>query len=142
LLAFVTLAVGLALGGKPERDVTAKARSQWQPFDESAIEVQVATGRTVFVDITADWCLTCKANKKFVLTNDEISQRLFHSGIVAMQGDWTNPDPVIANFLHKFGRYGIPFDVVYGPGAPHGITLPELLTKDAVWQALNQASKP
>ena len=49
-----------------------------------------------------------------------------------MQADWTNPDPTIADFLGRHGRYGIPFNIVYGPGAPAGIVLPELLTTEAV----------
>ncbi len=135
------IAVALSLSGDPEPDAIAKNQKLWQPFDESAIAIQVAAGQTVFVDITADWCLTCKVNKKFVLSDDDISQRLFHSDVIAMQGDWTNPDPVITNFLHKFRRYGIPFNVVYGPGAPQGITLPELLNHDVVMDAIVKASK-
>jgi suppressor for copper-sensitivity B len=143
LLAFSIIAVSLALGGAPPPgDAVASADKLWQRFDEPSIAIQVASGRTVFVDITADWCLTCKANKKFVLSDEDIGQRLFHGNIVAMQGDWTNPDPDITNFLHKFRRYGIPFNVVYGPGAPQGITLPELLTHDSVMEALNKAERP
>jgi suppressor for copper-sensitivity B len=59
-----------------------------------------------------------------------------------MQADWTRPSERISNYLATFGRYGIPFDAVYGPGAPNGIPLPELLSEDAVIQALDQAAKP
>lgn len=139
LVGFSAIAVTLALGGAP----TANADNHdkfWQPFDEAAIPIQVAAGHTVFVDITADWCLTCKANKKFVLSSEDIQQRLLHSDIVAMQGDYTNPNSAITDFLHRYRRYGIPFDVVYGPGAPEGITLPEILSHDDVINALNKAS--
>jgi suppressor for copper-sensitivity B len=140
VLGLSIMALCFAIGGAiPAASPEAKNGAAWQKFDESAIAIQVASGRTVFVDITADWCLTCKANKKFVLSGDDISQRLFQGDIIAMQGDWTNPDATITNFLHKFRRYGIPFDVVYGPGAPDGITLPELLTHDVVVEALNKA---
>jgi suppressor for copper-sensitivity B len=57
-----------------------------------------------------------------------------------MQADWTSPDPAISAFLAEYGRYGIPFNVVYGPGAPAGITLPELLTEAAVAAALERAA--
>jgi suppressor for copper-sensitivity B len=60
---------------------------------------------------------------------------------VPMQANWTNPDPVIADFLHKYGRYGIPFNIVFGPGAPQGIVLPELLTVQKVLDALDAAEK-
>ena len=57
-----------------------------------------------------------------------------------MQADWTRPDPAIAAFLRRFARYGIPFDVVFGPNAPEGKVLPELLTTGAVLSALDGAS--
>ena len=56
-----------------------------------------------------------------------------------MRADWTNPDPAIQRYLARFERYGIPFNAVYGPKAPEGIALPELLTKDAVLEALARA---
>lgn len=55
-----------------------------------------------------------------------------------MQADWTRPDEAISRYLEGFERFGIPFNAVYGPGAPEGIVLPELLTADAVMDALSQ----
>lgn len=142
LIGLSVIAISLALGGAPPPDPEGKIASNklWQPFDQTSIPIQVAAGHTVFVDITADWCLTCKANKKFVLSTEEVSQRIFNSDVIAMQGDWTTPDEQITNFLHKYRRYGIPFNIVYGPGAPQGITLPEILTKEVVINALDKAS--
>ena len=60
--------------------------------------------------------------------------------VVAMQADWTLPDDAIAAYLATFGRYGIPFNAVYGPGLPGGLALPELLSHDTVTQALDKAS--
>ena len=62
--------------------------------------------------------------------------------MVALQADWTQPDLAIAAYLRRFGRYGIPFDAVYGPAAPAGIALPELLTEAAVLEAFARASSP
>ena len=59
-----------------------------------------------------------------------------------MQADWTNPDPKIADFLGRHGRYGIPFNIVYGPGAPAGIVLPELLTTEAVTKPWTRPQSP
>jgi suppressor for copper-sensitivity B len=59
--------------------------------------------------------------------------------VVPVRADWTNPDPVISDYLASFGRYGIPFNVVYGPGAPDGVPLPELLTQQAVLAAIDLA---
>ena len=114
----------------------------WQPFDERAIPGLVAQGKTVFVDVTAEWCITCRVNKTLVLSQDEVRTRLSAPGVVAMQADWTRPDEAISRYLARFGRYGIPFDAVYGPGLPDGQALPELLTRDAVLDALEKASRP
>ena len=57
-----------------------------------------------------------------------------------MRADWSRPDPSIAAYLHRFARYGIPMDVVYGPGRPTGEPLPELLTPGLVLQAIDRAS--
>jgi suppressor for copper-sensitivity B len=115
--------------------------SYWIAFDESAISDYVAKDRVVLVDVTADWCITCQANKRLVLDQEPVAGRLQDGAAVAMKADWTNPDPRIADFLGRHGRYGIPFDIVYGPGAPAGIVLPELLTAEAVTSALDQAAK-
>lgn len=118
------------------------ADSLWVPFALPAIGDHVAAGRTVFVDVTADWCLTCQANKKLVVNRGAVAQRLRDTGsVVAMRADWTRPDADIAAFLASFGRYGIPFNVVYGPGAPEGITLPELLSEGTVLDALDRAGR-
>ena len=100
----------------------------------------VSEGETVFVDVTADWCLTCKANKSLVLDRDPVRTRLRDGTVIAMQADWTRPDDSIARFLERHERYGIPFNVVFGPGAPSGISLPEILTPQAVLEALDTAS--
>ena len=63
-------------------------------------------------------------------------------GTVAMGADWTRPDPIIAAYLKSFGRYGIPFNAVYGPGAPEGIALSEILTPGDVLSALERARDP
>ncbi len=122
-------------GGKPVQ----QAQSYWQPFVPEAIAGHVAAGKTVFVDVTADWCVTCKVNKALVLDSTEIVKQLRREDVIAMRADWTRPDPVIAAFLQRFGRYGIPFDVVFGPGAPDGHPLSELLTRGEVTAGLDAA---
>ncbi|AGK57116.1 hypothetical protein HYPDE_27183 [Hyphomicrobium denitrificans 1NES1] len=113
---------------------------QWQPFDEAAVHESVAAGNTVLVDITAAWCLTCKANELAVFDRSPVAEKLRDPRVVAMRADWTRADPAITAYLQSFGRYGVPLDVVYGPEAPHGIPLPELLTSGAVMEALARAS--
>lgn len=112
----------------------------WEKFDQARIAPAVAEGRTVFVDVTADWCLTCKANKRFVLERSDVQVALSAENVVRLQADWTQRDESIAAYLQSYGKYGIPFNIVYGPAAPEGIVLPELLTQDAVITALSEAA--
>lgn len=129
---------GVSGNGKAD---TGVLESLWTPFDEAAIAKLVGDGNTVFVDVTADWCITCQVNKAFVLNQDKVLAALQGGKVVAMQADWTRPDPVISDFLARNQRYGIPFDAVYGPGAPGGIVLPELLSQDEVLDAFNKANR-
>lgn len=140
LFDFAIVALGITLSGSLMPRAPAQVDVLWLPFSEQALAADIDEGKTVFVDVTADWCLTCKANKKFILSQDALSQRIFHTDIIAMQADWTNPDPIITSFLHKYGRYGIPFNAVFGPSAPQGILLPELLTPDSINNALDKAA--
>ncbi|MCD2362682.1 protein-disulfide reductase DsbD family protein [Sulfitobacter mediterraneus] len=142
LSACVLLAIfGAGLISTPDRTIAAvDAMSHWQDFDPLRIARYVSEGETVFVDVTADWCLTCKANKSLVLDKDPVRARLRGGSVIAMQADWTKPDDAIARFLERHDRYGIPFNIVFGPGAPSGIALPEILTPQAVLGALDAAS--
>jgi suppressor for copper-sensitivity B len=111
----------------------------WRRFDQAAIPDLVAQGKTVFVDVTADWCLTCKANKSLLIDPPPVSTLLNQDNVVPMVADWTRPDPAISRYLAHHNRYGIPLNVVYGPKAPEGIVLPEICTAETIVQALRQA---
>ncbi len=111
----------------------------WRKFDLAAIDREVAKGNTVLVDVTADWCLTCQVNKSLVINRGRVAEIIGDGRIVAMKADWTRPDPVIADYLKSFGRFGIPFNAVYGPSAPKGVPLPEILTESAVLTAIGKA---
>ena len=140
LLMACVIAIAAGIDGSGKQKPTMQIDQGWVPYSESELQRDIAAGKTIFLDFTADWCLTCKANMKLTLSRPEILDRLFHSNIVAMQGDWTNPDPAISDLLYKYGRYGVPFNVVFGPGEPQGLVLPELLTPNLVSQALDKAS--
>jgi suppressor for copper-sensitivity B len=135
-----------ALTGAPASSGPARATEDagitWQPFDKVRLLNHVAEGRVVFVDVTADWCLTCKANKALVIDRGAVAARLRGAGVVAMRADWTRPDPRISAYLRSFGRFGIPFNAVYGPAAPAGTVLGELLTEGAVLAAMKAAAPP
>ena len=136
-LALATLAAPALAPVPPAR--AAAADAGWESFERAAIGRHVAAGRVVFVDVTADWCLTCKANKGLVLDREPVAGLLAQDAVVPMRADWTTADPSIGAYLAENGRAGIPLNVVYGPGAPEGIALPELLTSRQVVGALAAA---
>lgn len=116
------------------------AESVWTEFDEQSIPILVGQGNVVFVDVTADWCLTCKFNKLWVLSRIDVMQHFKDIGVVAMRADITRPNPLVLDYLKRYDRYGIPFNIVYGPSAPEGIPLSELLTVKEVDAALKEAA--
>lgn len=129
---------GLWSGAVPATADTA--RIAWTKFDEAALKQAVSEGRVVFVDVTADWCITCKVNKAATIERGEVAKRLTGGAVTAMRADWTKPDDSIARYLASFNRYGIPFNAVYGPGAPNGLALSELLSEAEVLAALDKAA--
>ncbi|WP_319781948.1 protein-disulfide reductase DsbD family protein [Oceanisphaera sp. IT1-181] len=113
----------------------------WQPLDASRIAEEVAAGKRVFVDVTADWCITCQANKIGVTLRDPVYSALQADDIVLMRGDWTRPNSAITDYLHANQRAGIPFNQVFGPGLPQGKALEVLLTTNKVISALDEAKQ-
>ena len=114
----------------------------WQEWQPGLAQSLTAEGRVVFVDVTADWCITCKTNKALVLDTDTVSKTFADQDVVLLRADWTLPDDAISAYLASFGRYGIPFNAVYGLSAPDGLPLPEILTTSAIRDALQRASGP
>lgn len=110
----------------------------WQPFDPEAIEPLVKKGKVVFVDATAEWCVTCTVNKRLVLNDPTVASLLADPNVIAMRADWTKQDPRITRFLQDHGRYGIPFNIVFGPQNTKGIALPEILTVGAIEEAFKE----
>lgn len=138
-LAVLALAGGLAGPLTFAAAPTRAAPTAWRPFDDAAVRRLVAQGQVVFVDVTADWCVTCHANRALVVDSPEVARALAEPNTIAMLADWTRPDPRISDYLARNSRYGIPFNAVYGPEAPRGIVLPELLTREAVLDAIRRA---
>lgn len=140
LAAVLSLAAPAIL---PESVVEARSVAEgavdWVPFEPTAIAQYVADGKVVFVDVTAEWCITCKVNKARVLDTAEIAAVLNSPDVVPMIADWTKPDEEIAEYLASFGRFGIPFNIIYGPDSRGGEVLPELLSMDSVVAGFNNA---
>lgn len=142
----VTMVVAVALAARADTSVTTASAVQhqaglidWLSFDRQEAERLAAAGHLVFVDVTADWCFTCKVNERLVLETPEIAEAFERHEVIAMKADWTNRSDTITQYLADHGRYGIPFYLLYRPGRePHLFS--ELLTKEAVVSAVEQAS--
>lgn len=132
-----TAAPASSRGGGPA--APAPGRIAWQPFDRAAADGLAAEGRLVFVDVTADWCLTCKVNERLVLNTAEVAAAFERHGVVPMKADWTNRNAEIGAFLAEHGRHGIPFYLLYRPGRPPHV-FGELLTRDGVVAVLAESA--
>ena len=127
-------------------DAARTGAINWTVFVPDAVANHLAEGQVVFIDVTADWCITCKANKALVLDQVPVATKMMAlqqtGSLVLMQADWTRPNEQIATFLAFHNRFGIPFNIVYGPAMPDGYLLPELLTSAAVLDALELVTGP
>lgn len=124
---------------KISKPSTENAEGLWQTFNEEEIYRQVREGKTVLVDVTADWCITCKFNKINVLQSEEIIILLKRGEIIGMRGDITKPNQEIMEFMRKHNRFAIPFNAVYGPSATKGLLAGELLNKSELLTLIKQA---
>ena len=111
------------------------------PYSEARLASLRAQGQVVFVDITADWCITCKANEKAVLAREGFRDALRAANATYMVGDYTDVDPAITAYLQRYRAVGIPLYVVYPRGGGEGRVLPTVLTPELVRDALAQAAK-
>jgi len=134
---------GLIAGEKSTASV-ATAGSEgiaWEPFSLESLEAKLQGDKPVFVDFTAEWCLTCKVNERTVLADQDVIKKFRDLGIVAVKADWTNRNPDITRLMAKFGRSGVPLYVVFPPGRPEdAIVLPEVITEGIVLDALDRAA--
>ena len=102
--------------------------NNWINFDTIKLSELINENNIVFVDITADWCLTCFYNKKTVLDRKKVKNIFETYDVKKIRGDLTKPNREINKYINSFGRFGIPFNAIYSSSAPQGILLPEVLT--------------
>jgi thiol:disulfide interchange protein len=119
----------------------SQIRGDWQPFTPERLQTELEQGRTVFVDFTAAWCLTCKFNEASVLEAQDVREAFQRHGIVKLKADWTNGDPVITKLLQKFGRPGVPLYVLYPAKNEEPIVFPEVLTKSMILDKLETVAR-
>jgi thiol:disulfide interchange protein/DsbC/DsbD-like thiol-disulfide interchange protein len=114
--------------------------AQWIAFDEALLSQYQAQGRSVFVDFTAAWCVSCQVNKKLVLQSKEVTDAFASKKIVLMKADWTRRDPLITNALAKRGRNSVPLYLLYSPKQTAPTVLSEILSSSEVLAAVQSSS--
>lgn len=118
--------------------VVSGSHAEWRTWEPADVQTELAQGRAAMVVFTADWCVTCKVNERFVLQSDEVQQRL--GNIAVFVADWTQRDDRIREELSRHARAGVPLTLLYRPEAPDSPeVLPELLTTEIVLDALRRA---
>ena len=107
-----------------------------QPWSAAAVAQATAAGRPVLVNLTADWCVTCKINERAALSSPRVAQAMKQANAIYLVGDWTRRDDAITRELQAHGRSGVPLYLVYRPGRAEPDILPQLLTEGVVIEAL------
>lgn len=107
--------------------------SRWQPYSAEVLEKHRQDGHPVFIDLTADWCLTCLANERVTLNKAEVEAVFDEYQVVTLKGDWTNRDPKITALLKEYGRSGVPLYLYFPANRPgKADLLPQILTPSKV----------
>ena len=140
LAGFMVIALALSgwLAGAGPRPLQGTPDALWQPWSDQKLAELQTQQRLVFVDVTADWCVTCKVNKQVVLNRPAVQQAFQAADVVLLRADWTRPDEAIADYLLKHGRFGIPFNILYRPDQPEPVIFSEILSAEKILSALEK----
>jgi thiol:disulfide interchange protein len=114
---------------------------EWETFSGETLQQHLEQGKNVYVDFTADWCITCHANKRMVFSSNRVKDRFDELGFVMVKADWTNRNPEITRALASFGRNGVPLNVIYSENLAEPMILPAVLTPGIVLDALDIISQ-
>ncbi len=145
MVALIVLAFGLYVGSAGTRSPTSAVvttgevgpdEMAWVPYDRDRLDALRSEGTPVFLDFTAAWCLTCKANELLVFRSQEVRDRFSELGIVPMKADWTTRNPEITRALAEYGRTGVPFYIYFPGEGADPVILPEILNPGIVLDAI------
>jgi suppressor for copper-sensitivity B len=146
LKCIIIIALVIGCFTLPEQTFLNQAQAQqeinsvWQPFSIKALNQAIKDKRLVIVDVSADWCITCKINKLTTLNNQSILNYIKENQIIALKADITNSNKEAQKYMFSLNRHGIPLTVIYGPNFPKGYILNELLTPGYLTNILNNAN--
>jgi thiol:disulfide interchange protein len=125
------IAAALVWQGAKTSEQKASADGRWQAYSPELVASLRAEGRPVFINLTADWCLTCLANERIALHTQAVEQTFDELNVATIKGDWTNTDPKITELLQEYGRTGVPLYLWFPANSSEkAIILPQLLTQN------------
>ena len=130
----------MALPAEPSSISGADTPGAAVPYSAERLQALRGSGRPVFVNMTADWCVTCKANERSTLSGEAFRDALRRTGATYMVGDWTRVDPEISAFLERHRAVGVPLYVVYPADGGEGEVLPAVLDPGTAVAALERAA--
>ena len=125
----------------PASSVQAMIEIDSEPYTSSVLQGHLNEGRSVFINMTADWCITCKFTEKRLLRTETVDRLFKDNGVIRMTGDWTRYDPLITEYLNAFDRVGVPLYVVNHPGMDP-IVLSQFPSFDELENAVKAKSSP
>jgi thiol:disulfide interchange protein DsbD len=105
----------------------------WEPYSEARLAALLAQGRSVYLDFTAEWCITCQVNEGIVFSSSDVRALIVQKNVALMKGDWTTKSPSITAALRRYGRNGVPLNVIINKGKQESaVVLPNILTPGLV----------
>jgi thiol:disulfide interchange protein DsbD len=105
----------------------------WEPYSEARLAALIAQGRSVYLDFTAEWCITCQVNERIVFSSSEVRALIVQKNVALMKGDWTTKSSSITAALRRYGRNGVPLNVIINKGKQESAAvLPNILTPGIV----------
>jgi thiol:disulfide interchange protein DsbD len=123
-------------GESSSRDPARTIGEDWIPYSRARLNAALESGRPVFIDLTAAWCLTCKVNEWGALAAPRVRRALEETETVLLRGDWTNRDPEITALLSEHGRIGVPLYLYFPKGQASAKILPQILTEADILTAV------
>ena len=133
-VAMIIPALALPLMNEEETEGTVL----WINYDSKTLATLRAEGRPVFINLTADWCITCLANEKVAFT-EMFYTEMEKNNIVYLKGDWTNQDKEITSLLNEHNRNGVPLYLMYPKNGGSPEVLPQILLEQTLLEAIRRA---
>jgi thiol:disulfide interchange protein DsbD len=135
------LAAGLFVAAiaYPSFKLEGNDQAKWQDYSPQHLAALRQSGEAVFINLSADWCITCLVNERIAM-GDAFYKALEDNSITYLKGDWTHKDPQITQLLNQYNRNGVPLYLVFPKGSGPAEILPQLLTKTSLIDALERAN--